>query len=280
MTIPEYIIAILVLSGVILLIMRTRLSAPFGKRSTNKVSGCETGASKTIGNREVQEDEYGISESEDGIMAVLADGMGKHYGGKIAGKTAVKVFLELFEDRNAFYNPQYYFRKAFQGANKEILKQLEKNQGSASVGAVMIKDRRLYYAVVGNVRVAVYRNRELVPVTSGHTIDVLAKQKYTEGKLTRQEAVTLLERHRLYNYVGQDGFRDVEFFDTPITLYGGEFVLLMSDGVYETAKWKDMEASLERGGSCQEKAFEIIELVNRGPEEEKDNAAVVVIKVR
>lgn len=278
MTIPEIIIVILSLLGALLLAGRVRLAACSSKKKGLRF--CETGASKTIGNREVQEDEYGITETEEGIMAVMADGMGMHYGGKIASRTAVEVFKDIFEDRNAFYNPQYSFRKAFQGANQEILNQLDGNQGSASVGAVMIKDRKLYYAVVGNVKTAVYRNHELVPVTSGHTISVLAKQKYEEGRLTREEAVSLLDHHRLYNFVGQDGFQEVEFFDTPIALHGGEYVLLMSDGLYETARWKDMEDCLEEEGSCQEKAFQLIELVNESGEEEKDNAAVVVVRVR
>ena len=179
---------------------------------------------------------------------------------------------------SAFYNPQYSFRRAFQGANREILNRLEEEQGCASVAAVMVKDRRLYYAAAGNVKVAVYRNQELVPVTSGHTIDVLARQKYEEGKLTRQEAADLLNQHRLYNFVGQDGFRDIEFFDKPISLYGGEYVLLMSDGLYETARWKDMEDCLEGGGDCQQKAYQLIELVNRSEKEDKDNAAVVVLQ--
>lgn len=277
MTIPELIIFILSMFGAALLAGRVRLGAVSKKRRSRR--SCEIGASKTIGSREVQEDEYGVTETGEGIMAVLADGMGKHYGGKIASRTAVEVFKDLFEDKNAFYNPQYSFRKAFQGANQEILNQLEENQGSASVGAVMIKDRKLYYAVVGNVKIAVYRNHELVPITSGHTISVLAKQKYEEGKLTREEAISLLDRHRLYNFVGQDGFREVEFFDTPIALHGGEYVLLMSDGLYETARWKDMEECLEGEGSCQEKAFQMVELVNESEEEEKDNAAVIIMQV-
>jgi serine/threonine protein phosphatase PrpC len=281
MTIPESFLLFLGLAGGILLILRVRLEViSFRSSSGRRRLSCESGASKTIGDREVQEDEYGITETTEGSMAVLSDGMGKHFGGKIAARTSVQVFLDMFEDKNAFYNPQYSFRKAFHGANREILNQLEENQGSASVAAVMIKDRKLYYAAVGNVKAAVYRNRELVPVTSGHTIDVLAKQKYGEGKLTRQEAVSLLDHHRLYNYVGQDGFRGVEFFDKPITLYGGEYVLLMTDGLYETAKWKDIEDCLEQGGSCQEKAYKIIELVNKSQEEDKDNAAVVVLQIR
>ena len=279
MTIPELIIVILSLAGAALLFIRVQLALFSGKGNGGRSSLCETGASKTIGDREVQEDEYGITETEEGILAVLADGMGKHYGGKIASRTAVEVFQDMFEDRNAFYNPQYSFRKAFQGANKEILNQLEENQGCASVGAAMIRDRKLYYAVVGNVKIAVYRNHELVPISSGHTINVLAKQKYEEGKLSRQEAVSLLDHHRLYNFVGQDGFHDVEFFDTPIALHGGEYVLLMTDGLYEAARWKDMEECLEGEGSCQEKAYQLVELVNQSEEEEKDNAAVVLRQV-
>lgn len=278
MTIPEVTIAILIILCTIPLAVRIQLETASQKRKSKGF--CETGASRTIGDREVQEDEFGITETEEGLMAVLADGMGKRYGGKIASRIAVQVFLDLFEDHNAFYNPQYSFRKAFQGANREILNELEENQGSASVGAVMIKNQKLYYAVVGNVKIAVYRNQELVPVSSGHTIGVLAKQKYEEGKLTRQEAAGLLDHHRLYNFVGQDGFRDVEFFDTPIALRGGEYVLLMSDGLYETARWKDMEDCLEGEGSCQEKAYRLVELVNQSEEEEKDNAAVVLIQIK
>ncbi len=280
MTIPESVIAFLLLMICLLILFRIFLRFSGRKREPASVSGCESGASKTIGDREVQEDVYGIKTALEGTMAVLADGMGKRFGGKIAAGTAVEAFLQIFEDGDAFYNPQYSFRRAFQGANREILNRLEEEQGCASVAAVMVRDRRLYYAAAGNVKVAVYRNQELVPVTSGHTIDVLARQKYEEGKLTRQEAAALLERHRLYNFVGQDGFCDIEFFDKPISLYGGEYVLLMSDGLYETARWKDMEDCLEGEGDCQQKAYQLIELVNRSGKEDKDNAAVVVLQCR
>ena len=89
----------------------------------------------------------------------------------------------------------------------------------------------------------------------------------------------MLEHHRLYNYVGQDGFRDIEFFDTPISLYGGEYVVLMTDGIYEGVRWKELEDCLESGGKCQDMAFEMVELLNRSEEEDKDNGAVVVVKV-
>lgn len=275
MTVPEYMAFILVTICMVLLVLRLCMEI---KVAFSKKYSMDSGASKTIGTREIQEDEYAIFESEEGVMAVLADGKGKQSGGKIASRAAVEVFKEIFADKNSFYNPQYYLRKAFQGANREILKLLEDGQGQACVAAVMIKDNRLYYATVGNVKIAVYRNKELVPVTVGHTIDKLARKQYSEGKLNRQEAADLLEQHRLYNFVGQDGFQDIEFFDTPITLRGGEYILLMSDGMYEEVRWKDIEDCLERDGNCQEKAYALVELVNQSETEDKDNAAVVILR--
>lgn len=280
MNIPEVIIGALILLCVSLVLMRLGIMFQEWKSKEIGDCGCEVGTSKTIGNRGIQEDEYGITESEEGTLAVLADGAGKEYGGKAAAKLAVQVFLDMFEDRNAFYNPQYYFRKSFQGANREILNQIEEKQGRAAVGAVLVKNRKLYYAVAGNIKVAVYRNHELVPISIGHTMEALARQKYGEGKLSREEALSLLEQKRLYNYVGQDDFQNIEFFDTPITLYGGEYILLMSDGLYDTARWKDIEDCLEDKGSCQEKAYRMIELINNSEEEEKDNASVVLLGVR
>jgi len=100
------------------------------KKKTLKI-----GRSMTIGGREVQEDQTGVMETKAGLMAVLADGAGKAYGGRIASRIAVDTCTQIFEDYNAFNNPQYFFRKAFHCANKEILKALgDDSRGAASLG--------------------------------------------------------------------------------------------------------------------------------------------------
>ena len=69
--------------------------------------------------------------------------------------------MDIFKDYNAFNNPQYYFRKAYNCANKEILKALgDERRGSASVGCVLICQGFLYYALVGNVKICVYPGRK------------------------------------------------------------------------------------------------------------------------
>lgn len=270
-----YIIAIL---GVMILILEViKITYGAGKSSERTM---DIGTCMTIGGRDVQEDQIGVHTTESGTMAVLADGSGKVFGGRIASRIAVNVCVELFQDYNAFNNPQYYFRKAFHCANREILKAVEdENRGNASVGCTMIRNGYLYYALAGNVKICVFRENSLVPVSTGHTVAMLAEKKFQEGKISRQDALELLENHRLYNYLGKDDFKDIELFDAPVRLKVGDIVVLMSDGIYELLGFKEVEEVLEKEESCQQKALEIIEKVNQNPSEDKDNASIILIDI-
>ena len=273
---PLPLIFLLLLCAAIILLLVLRF---FPQQKAGPSSELDIGSSMTIGSREIQEDEVGTLATTAGLLAVLADGMGKEFGARIASRTAVGTFLDLFRDYNAFDNPQYFYRKAFHAANRSILKEFgDEGYGAASLGAAMIQQNWLYYAVVGNVKICIYRKGDLVPVSAGHTLDVLAENHFRIGKLSREDALTMLENHRLYNYLGQDGFKDIELFDRPIALQPGDIVVLMSDGVYDLIPWKDLEAILAVGQDCQSMAYEIIEQVNQNKSEIKDNASIILIR--
>ena len=236
------------------------------------------GRAMTIGTRQVQEDNYGICQGPDAFMAVLADGMGKNYGGKVSSRIAVETMKDLFSCYQSSENPVYFFQRSFHAANTAILDELDDGRGGASVGVVLIRGSHLYYAVAGNVKIAVYRKGALVPLSTGHTIDMLAEGRFMEGTITRQQALEMLENKRLYNYIGQDGFEEIEFFDTPVRLKEQDIVVLMSDGLYEGVDWKTIEELLAGRRKCQQKAYEIIEAVNTGLQKEKDNASIVLVE--
>lgn len=267
---------------IMFLIVMLELTKVFYGMKTHKKGKAriDIGAGMTIGGRDVQEDQYGTMTTEAGTMAVLADGAGKTFGGRIASRLTVEAFREIFQDYNAFHNPQYYFRKAFHSANQEILKALEsESHGSASAGCVMIREGYLFYAAVGNVKICVFRDGSLVPVSTGHRVSVLAEEKFKEGKISRQDALTMLENQRLYNYLGKDDFKDIELFDAPVALKRGDVIVLMSDGIYDLLGFKEIEEILEEQRDCQSKAMGIMELVNRNTSQWKDNASIVLLGI-
>lgn len=267
--VPITLIFILAAAILVLLARRRKIVMP---------KNLNVGKCMTIGDREVQEDNFIVLESKSGTLLTLADGMGKAYGGKIASRIAVETFADLFGDYKAFENPQYYFRKAFNAANRAILAKVEEGRGSACVAAALVRGGMLYYALVGNIKIAIFRNGDLVPVSEGHTIDILAKQKYLKGALTKEQALSLLDRHRLYNFVGRDGFKDIEMFSEPLPIRESDTVALMSDGVYETLRWREIEYELSEGKDLQQQAFRIIERVNRSKKPNKDNASIVLYR--
>lgn len=273
MTMEKWVILLIYLLILVLALIR------FTEKEKGKVvRRFKVGKAMTIGTRQVQEDDYGICQSSEGFLAVLADGMGKNYGGKVSARIAVDTMKEMFANYQAAENPAYFFQKAFRQVNREILNELDDGRGGASMSAVLIKDNFLYYAAAGNVKVAVYRNGNLIPLSTGHTIDVLVEDRFKEGAITREDALTLLENKRLYNYLGQDGFQEIEFFDTPIKLKEKDMIVLMSDGLYEGIQWKTIEELLAGKKKCQQKAYEIIEMINAGSRKEKDNASLVLVE--
>ena len=271
---PQTILILLCAAAAVLLLIRLSIGG-----SGRRLRSPDVGSSMTIGGREVQEDFVGTLATQTGLVAVLADGMGKAYGARIASRTAVETFLDLFRDYNAFDNPQYYFRKSFHAANRAILRELgDEGYGAASVGVAMIRENWLFYAVVGNVKLCVFRNGYLVPVSAGHTLDVLAEQSFRTGRLSREDALVMLENHRLYNYLGQDSFKDIEIFDRPISLQRGDIIVLMSDGLYELIPWKEIEDVLSGGQDCQSMAYALMEKVNQNSAEDRDNASVILLR--
>ena len=270
-------IVILAIYLFILILTAARFLSP-AKAAGRVMRRFRVGRAMTIGTRQVQEDNYGICQGPDAFLAVLADGMGKSYGGKVSSRIAVETLKDMFTCYQSAENPAYFFQRSFRMANSAILDELDDGRGGASVGAVLIRDNQLYYAVAGNVKVAVYRKGGLVPLSTGHTIDMLAEGKFMEGTITRQQALELLENKRLYNYIGQDGFEEIEFFDTPVRLKEKDSVVLMSDGLYEGTDWKRIEELLAGRGKLQQKAYEIIEAVNTGIQKEKDNASIVLVE--
>ncbi|ALB44441.1 MULTISPECIES: PP2C family protein-serine/threonine phosphatase [Clostridium] len=197
-----------------------------------------------IGNEEIQEDYLEVVNKSNGTMAVLADGLGKNEAGRISSIVAVKTISKLFKEEGNKEKITYFFKKAFNKASREIIKRVEKDKGGASVLSVIIYDNLLSYALVGDVMLAIFRNKELVKLSKGHSISEVAKKEYYNGKIQKDEALYALKEKKLLYYIGQESFRDIEISESPIELQKNDIIILMSRGVYEGLRWIEIERIL------------------------------------
>ncbi len=240
----------------------------------------EIGSATFIGDLEVQADAFEIIEGEAGLLALLGDGFGKGNLGKVASRAALNACRSLYLQYKKLTNPQYFFKRAFNLANFEVLKLLEDRTGGCSLLAAFIHADELVYALAGDIKICVFRGGDLIPLSEGHTLSKLAQSAYKTGKLTKQKALWTLKEERLWNYIGQDGFKDIELYDVPVQLKKGDIVLMMTKGVYQNITMCEVESILKDSTlSAKVQAQYIINAVKDSSNENKENATVIVTKI-
>lgn len=233
--------------------------------------------SQTTGNREIQADCVQVHQNPAGMMAVLADGIGKANTGKVAAQVAVDTVMDGFEPYHVLANPQYLFRTAFLEAHSRVQKTIGERRGGASMGAAFMNDTHLYYALAGNIRIALLRNGELIPLSKGQTMNVLAQDAYQEGALSKQETIWSMEETRIWNYLGKDGFHEIEICKSPVLLKKGDLVMMASQGIYGELSWAEMEEVLLEPGTIKEKADCLVMKAEKKNSDDKENGSVLLL---
>lgn len=236
------------------------------------------GVAQTMGSCQVQADAAQVWKNDAGFMAVIADGIGSANTGKVCAQIAVDTILDRFESYSQLKNPLYFFKTSFLEASRRIQRTIGERRGGASAAAVFLNHTHLYYAIAGDVRVALLRGGEIIPLSKGQTFDVLAAQAYENGKLSKQDMLWSMSEKKIWNYLGQDGFHEIEVCVQPILLKPEDKILLISKGIFEELSWREIEDILQRKANAQELADAVIEAAEKKNSAQKDNGSVILIQ--
>ena len=240
----------------------------------------EVGISQTTGQKEIQADVAYAMANDAGVMLVVADGIGRENTGKVCAQLAADVVLDSFEPYHTLNNPAYFFKTAFMEANSRIQKTIGERRGGVSLAAVFSDGEYVHYAMAGDIRIALMRNQEIIPLSKGQTLDVLAVQAYQDGGLSRQEAIWSMNEKRIWNYVGKDGFRDIEICERPIRIKTDDRFLAISRGIFEELSWSEIEDILQEQATAKVLADRLTEAAEAKKNPEMDNGSVLLLKIK
>lgn len=238
----------------------------------------QDGVAQTTGNKEIQADVMDIAITSAGKLAVLADGIGKENTGKVCATLATKEFMEAFSFYKVLHNPEYFFERTMYSLHRNMQQVLEERQGGASVGVIFLSDEKLWYGMAGQVRIVLFRNGELIPLCDGQTVGVLAERAYKDGKMGRQETIWSMGDKDVWNYVGKDGFHQMELCKVPIQLKKGDLAVMMTKGIFEEVSYAEIERILGNAAwTAEEKAEKIVRRAERSAAQDKDNGSIMVL---
>ena len=236
----------------------------------------DVGNRTIIGKEEIQEDYSQIICKDYGSLAVIGDGFGKNGIGKISSIIGVKTIINEFEKEPIGRNVPYFFKSSYIKGNKEVLKRIESENGGTSLLSAIIVDNLLYYSLVGEAMICVFRKGELIKLSNGHTMGEVAKAKYSDGKIMREKALAVINKEKILYYMGQESFKNIEIIDNPIKLEKNDVVVLMSKGIYKNIYWVELEELLSRNIKPYMMCEEIIDRVKCNTD--NCNGSIILIK--
>ena len=218
------------------------------------------------------------SESEPGAtLLVVADGMGGAQAGEQASREAVSVIRrELMGNLPAPSVAGERLHKAIDSANTSIFSRAQSARELEGMGctvvAVLILDDAYWIASVGDSRVYLVREGEVVQLTDDHT---WVNARVREGVLTPEQAANHSLRHVLDRALGTRPSVEVDIRPDEF-LEEGDILVLCTDGLYGVLDDQTIAGVASRSGA-QEAAEELV--AKALDAETHDNVSVVVLHV-
>lgn len=237
--------------------------------------------SKT-GEEEIQEDYFDIAKNKDATLVVMSDGLGKNEAGKISSFSSVKTIEKMFLEEYSNEKINYFFKKAFNKVNHEIIKRVEKDKGGTSTLSAIIEKESLHYASLGDVMIALFRGNELIKLNESHCINEVAKREYYKGKVEKIEALQVLNNKKILYYLGQENFDNSKIEMDSIKLEKNDLLLIMSRGIYENIRWVDLENILAENKKHLDTALNniILETEEKRYGRINKNGSIILIKIQ
>ena len=212
-----------------------------------------------IGRREGQEDSFALLNAanaaalrQQGLFAVVCDGMGGMEDGKAASEAAVDAFLQLFQALRQEGDVPRQLREGAQAVSRGLFQRFRGRSGTTAV-AVRIFQDALHWVSVGDSAIFLAREGGVFQLNREHTCfnDLLLRQ-LEEGEIDRDRAAADEDARRLTAFVGMDPLEEVDQSLRPLPLRDGDVILLCSDGVSGVLSPAELlEAmSLDPGEGC------------------------------
>ncbi|MCJ7512260.1 MAG: protein phosphatase 2C domain-containing protein [Anaerolineales bacterium] len=227
-------------------------------------------------------------DARPAMLAIVADGIGGHYGGEVASQLTVDVvvaMLSAFTGRE----PVSHMRVAITQASRQVVRMAQENPALEGMGSTIalawVLGDRLYGASVGDSRIYLLDDGGLHQITTDHT---WVQEAIDHAVISPEEAHDHPHAHVLRRYIGSQ--LDVEpdlrlrlgpedegdqgLASQGVRLKPGSQVLLCSDGLTDLVRASEIEGILQ--SQAPEPAVQsLVELArNRGGH---DNITVIVL---
>lgn len=245
------------------------------------------GYAQDPGDREYQEDAIGFrtvpldGERETPSLVVLADGMGGHTGGKIASETAIRAFLNTY-DEDAGGAPADKLDAALNAANTAIAAAVRDDPQLKGMGCTLIAIAFTgdggHWISVGDSPMWLHAGGELKRINADHSMSSVLKDLVADGRMTAEEAANDPRRSALRSALTGAAIAMVDRSETPLSLAPGDCLVLASDGLDTVGDDKLAQLLCAARDDAGALSDDLVAATLAADQPGQDNVSVIVIR--
>lgn len=190
-----------------------------------------------IGGREEQQDSAYAYWDDSLVFAIVCDGMGGAENGELASRTAANDMQRLLhsflvqEPRGGIVP---FLKDSMVKLDLQVSRILGTHRGGTTAVAAFLEDDKLYWFSVGDSRLYIFRDGELVQATRDHNYFLRLNEQLEKGEITQACYTRESDRgEALISFMGVGGLPVFDLTNTPLDVMEGDILLLTTDGLYK-----------------------------------------------
>ncbi len=244
---------------------------------------CSFAVRSDIGGREQQQDRAYLCIHEDGVFAVVCDGMGGMMDGAAASDIALSSMRQAYVDchsENGIDVPAFLYQ-AMVSADKAVLTGMTHGLGGTTLVAVIIQGNQMYWASVGDSRLYIIRSGKILQATRDHNyqlrLDEMLKRTEITPDLYQKE---MAKGEALLSYIGKGNLFLYDLTQAPFALQHGDKIMLATDGLFKVLSNEDLRSAIMSDISTNQRADSLMQLIlNKGNRDSQDNTTFILIDI-
>lgn len=274
--------------------LRKQLSVEEGLQAEREALACVTngdvngpamairvGKLHNIGARPYQEDSFGVTTLDDGILAVVADGMGGLSGGD---KVSQKIVYTMLGYGDSLKPGQMdgVLLGMVKGVNETVNRMLGPSglyKSGSTLLAVLVRGGGFHWITVGDSHIYFHHRGKLVQLNQEHNRGQELLHKAIRDEISFENVRRDPKKSGLTSFIGMGQLKYVDRSISRIPLEPGDRIILSTDGVFNALPDQAIEAVLNQIPDVQTAASELERLVLSRAIPTQDNFTAIILGV-
>jgi serine/threonine protein phosphatase PrpC len=233
-----------------------------------------------IGGREENQDRVSVMTGPDATLLTVIDGMGGHSDGARAAEVAVETIAEAFSQVDQpVFDPQGFLHLTIGQAHANVVAlgadlNVEARPRATCV-ICLVQDNSVYWAHVGDSRIYLVRNKQIVERTRDHSHVELLLQ---EGLITEEEILDHPMRNFVECCLGGDATLPGMTVTNQKRLSPGDMILACSDGFWAGLPDEDIASLTGINGQLSTVLRQLGERAVNNCGQHADNTSAVALR--